>query len=99
MTECLVHDMFGMINLLILKDRRILEDHLCTLHENLATFTKNDSYDYGQASSLDRLSKVPDGTPKKDMVIAQYLTTIPFFKRLSAKKIIKYGFLKKFQFE
>jgi len=32
MTECLVLDMFGMINLLILKDRRILEDHLCTLH-------------------------------------------------------------------
>ena len=32
MTECLVTDLFGIINLLILNDRRHLEDHLCTLH-------------------------------------------------------------------
>jgi hypothetical protein len=32
MTDCLVIELFGMINLLILNDRRVLEDHLCTLH-------------------------------------------------------------------
>ena len=63
--EKLVVDLFGIINLLILSDRRHLEDHLCTLHQNLATFTKNDSYDYGQAANRHSLLKVPDETPNK----------------------------------
>jgi hypothetical protein len=86
--ERILIDTLGIMNLFMLNDRRDIENHLKSLHETMSIYSPSDFYNPAITEIL-KSSEMTDNSPEKiEKFTAKVLGTLPFFTRLSSKKMI-----------